>query len=130
MARRKHAEEEKEAGKTAQTVTVVGYVDEADEEDGTVGIRITTEDALSYRVHLDAKGKELFDLVDEEVAVTGSLQKDRKGRGVLRVKRYEVMDDYEDDFDDDRDDDDRDDYDVFRDDDDFRPSRRGTGTDE
>ncbi|MGD8366705.1 MAG: hypothetical protein PVG78_03600, partial [Desulfobacterales bacterium] len=128
MAKRKTAEKEKEVGKTAQTVTVVGYVDEYDDEDGSTGIRITTEDAQSYRIHLDGKGKELFELVDEEVVLTGWLQKDRGGNRILRVKRYEVIDDYEDDVDEDRDD--YDDYDDFHDDDDFRPRRRGTGTDE
>lgn len=68
--------------------------------------------------------------------VTGAIQTDRNGDRTLWVKTYELIDDDPDDYDEDRGDD-FDDYDEFRgfddefrDDDDDRPWRRGTGTDE
>jgi hypothetical protein len=120
--------------KSAQTVTFFGYVDEVDNEDGTTGVRITTEDAESVRIHLDEKGMELLDLVDEEIVVTGAVQTDCNGGRILWVKNYELIDNNPDEFDEDPDDD-YDDYDEFRGDDDFRdddddrPWRSGTGTD-
>jgi len=130
----------KQAGKfpprTAQTVTFVGYVDEVENDDGTTGVRITTEDAESVQIHLDDKGRELLDRVDEEIIVTGAIQTDRNGDRTLWVKTYELIDDDPDDYNEDRGDDfgDYDEFrgfdDEFRDDDDDRPWRRGTGTDE
>lgn len=126
---------EKKAGKSSipREVTIIGYVDEVESEDGSPAIQITTEEDERYRVHPNPKGEELFDFIDEEVAVSGVVQKDRRGLSVITVKRYEVIDDYEDyddeeeeyrDREDDYDDYDEDDYD---DGDDFRPKRRKAG---
>lgn len=119
---------EKKVSKSSapREATIIGYVDEFEAEDGSPAIQITTEDDERYRVHPDLKGEELFDFLDEEVAVSGVVQKDRKGIPVITVKRYEVIDD--DDYEDDEDEylDREDDYDNY-DDDDFRPTRRKTG---
>ncbi|MCF8078584.1 MAG: hypothetical protein K9K88_04805 [Desulfobacterales bacterium] len=121
--------EKKESKSSApREVTIIGYVDEVEAEDGSPAIQITTEDDERYRVHSDHKGDELFDFLDEEVAVSGVVQKDRRGTPVITVKNYEVIDDY-DDYDDDEDEyiDREDDYDNYDDDDDFRPTRRKAG---
>ncbi|MCF8052507.1 MAG: hypothetical protein K9L59_14790 [Desulfobacterales bacterium] len=118
--------EKKESKSSApREVTIIGYVDEVEAEDGSPAIQITTEDDECYRVHSDHKGDELFDLLDEEVTVSGVVQKDRRGTPVITVKNYEVIDDYDDDEDEyiDR----EDDYDNYDDDDDFRPTRRKAG---
>jgi hypothetical protein len=121
---------EKKVSKSSapREATIIGYVDEVEAEDGSPAIQITTEDDERYRVHPDPKGEELFDFLDEEVAVSGVVQKDRKGIPVITVKRYEVIDDY-DDYDDEEEEylDREDDYDDYDDDDDFRPTKRKAG---
>ena len=120
--------EKKESKSNApREVTIVGYVDEVEAKDGSPAIQITTEDDECYHVHSDPKGDELFDFLDEEVAVSGVIQKYRLGTPVITVKNYEVIDDC-DDYDDDEDEyiDREEDYDNY-DDDDFRPTRRKAG---
>ncbi|MEJ2723711.1 MAG: hypothetical protein P8175_03525 [Deltaproteobacteria bacterium] len=104
--------------KPGKAVTIRGFVS-ADEWDGrknVIAISITTDDE-DYRVELDKVGEELFDYLDEDVEVTGTIRQEKNGTKYIRVSNYEVLeeeyeseqgflDDEDDfDFDDDEDDD-------------------------
>jgi hypothetical protein len=87
----------------AREVTINGYVEEVELEDGNSGIMINDGDD-DYHLIMDKSGKKLLDHIDEEVEVTGMLSK-KSGELVLKVTRFRLVDDYEDqdedeDFDD------------------------------
>ena len=101
--------------KPGKEVSIKGFVS-ADEWDGrknVIAISITTDDE-DYRVELDKVGEELFDYLDEDVEVTGTIRQEKNGTTYIRVTHYEVLeeeyegeerfldeDDYDDsDFDD------------------------------
>jgi hypothetical protein len=105
--------------KPGKEVTIKGFVS-ADEWDGrknVIAISITTDDE-DYRVELDKVGEELFDYLDVDVEVTGTVQQEKNGTKYIRVTNYEVLEEeYESEqgFLDDADDDD---YDFDDDDED------------
>jgi len=76
--------------------TVVGYVvpSEWDSEDNVVSITIAT-DADDYVVEMNKLGEELFDFLDEDVEVTGTVREDKDGTKRLLVISYEVLEDEE-----------------------------------
>ena len=84
--------------------TIVGYVvpSEWDSEDNVVSISITTEDD-DYVVEMNKLGEELFDFLDEDVEVTGTVREDKDGTKRIRIISYEVLEDAEDDEYDDED---------------------------
>ena len=64
--------------KPGKEVTVKGFVS-ADEWNGrknVIAISITTDDE-DYRVELDKVGEELFDYLDEDVEVTGTIRQEK-----------------------------------------------------
>jgi len=78
--------------KPGKEVTVKGFVS-ADEWDGrknVIAISITTDDE-DYRVELDKVGEELFDYLDEDVEVTGTIRQEKNGTKYIRVTHYEVL---------------------------------------
>jgi autonomous glycyl radical cofactor GrcA len=81
--------------------TIVGYVvpSEWDSEDNVVSISITTDDD-DYVVEMNKLGEELFDFLDEDVEVTGTVREDKDGTKRIRVISYEVLEDAEDEYDD------------------------------
>jgi hypothetical protein len=89
----------------AKEVTINGYVEEVELEDGNSGILINDGDDDYYLV-MDKSGKKLLDHIDEEVEVTGMLSK-RQGELTLKVIRFRLVDEYDDQDDDDDDFDDR-----------------------
>jgi hypothetical protein len=113
------------SGKTGKDMTIVGFIRavEWDDFDDVVSVAIST-DENDYIVELNKKGKELFDLLDEEVTVTGIIKQDSEGNFRIAVGEYAIiesdddLDDFEEDDDDDYDEDDFDDFDDYDDDDD------------
>ena len=87
-------------GKPPREETIVGYVvpSEWDSEDNVVSISITTDDD-DYVVEMNKLGEELFDFLDEDVEVTGTVRDDKDGTKRIRVISYEVLEDVEEDED-------------------------------
>ena len=78
--------------KPGKEVTIKGFVS-ADEWDGrknVIAISITTDDE-DYRVELDKVGQELFDYLDEDVEVSGTIRQEKNGTKFIRVTHYEVL---------------------------------------
>jgi hypothetical protein len=78
--------------KPGKEVTIRGFVS-ADDWDGrkrVIAISITTDDE-DYRVELDKVGEELFDYLDEDVEVTGTVRQEKDGHRYIRVSHYEVL---------------------------------------
>ena len=77
--------------------TIVGYVvpSEWDSEDNVVSISISTDDD-DYVVEMNQLGEELFDFLDEDVEVTGTVREDKDGTKRIRVISYEVLEDVDD----------------------------------
>ncbi len=93
----------KEAGAES---TIRGTVTAAkwDDEDNVTGVMIVTEDDDEYYVDLKGTGKELLDLVDADVEITGAISK-KGGTQQIAVKEYKEIElsDREDDEDEDED---------------------------
>ena len=98
--------------------TIRGTVTAAkwDDEDNVTGVMIVTDDDDEYYVDLKGAGKDLLDLLDADVEITGAISK-KGGSQQIVVKDYkeiEIADSDEDDDDDEDDEDydeDEDDYD-------------------
>jgi hypothetical protein len=109
----------KKAKQTGKEITIVGVVEENEEEGGT-GLIIATDDD-DYIVELNKQGKRLSQEVDMDVEVTGIVTKNEDGTKRISVTRFEVLE--SDDEDDDEEfygDDDDEPYDDDDDDDDTR----------
>ena len=80
------------AGLAAVEMSITGtvYADDWDAKDNVIAVVIETADGESYNVSDDAKGKELFKLVDKNVKVTGVVE-DTGGEKIITVMAYEVM---------------------------------------
>ena len=97
----------KENQAATNEATIIGFVEEIELENGDSGIQIDGDD-YQYQVVMDKQGKKLFDHVDEEVEVLGTVSKN-KGVRQLKVSRFSLLDSYE------YDDEDYDDYDDYDD---------------
>ena len=74
-----------------------------DNEDNVISIELSTEDE-DYEVEPNATGKELFDLIGEEVEVVGTVTRRKGENDLIKIIKYEVLDyDYDEDRDDDED---------------------------
>ena len=108
----------KKAKHTVKEITIVGVVEEYEEED--TGLIIATDED-DYVVELNKQGKKLSQEVGMDVEVTGVVTKDDDGTTRITIKKFEVLE-----FDDDDDDDDEtyfdddDDDETYYDDDDTR----------
>ena len=82
-------------------ITINGYLEEVELEDGNSGV-VINDGEDDYYVVMDKTGKKLLDHIDEEVELTGVLSKNR-GELMIAVTHYHLVDDYEDmdDLDDD-----------------------------
>lgn len=78
------------AAKKTQTTTLTGIVIPTDWNDHheVVAAALATADEREYRIGANRKGKELLDLLQQPVEVTGTLEQDGNGRTVITVKRY------------------------------------------
>jgi len=100
---------------TTRLTTIVGYVEEI-EEDDNIGAIIYTDDE-DYIVEMSKQGKALLDEAGAEVRVTGTVSKDKDGMKHIVVLRFEVLEteddedeDYDEEYDEGYDDEYDDDY--------------------
>ena len=68
----------KKAKHTGKEVTIVGVVEEIEDEEGNSVLIISTEDD-DYEVELNKQGKRLFQEVDMDVEVTGFVTRNDDG---------------------------------------------------
>ena len=113
----------KKAKYAGKEMTIVGVVEEIEEEDGN-GVIIATDDD-DYVVELNKQGKRLSQEVDMDVEVTGIITKSGDGTKRITVTKFEVLESDDDDDDDemyygDDDDESYDDDETYDDDDDTR----------
>lgn len=107
--------------KPVKEITILGYISEIEtDNDDFVGVKITTDDDDEYYVTQNKAGRQLSNLIDEDVEVTGIVSVDGDdGIKYITVSDYEVLDldyGYEDDDDEDDDDVDGEDDDYFKED--------------
>ncbi len=89
----------KKAFRKEELITLDGFVEEVELEDGKIGI-VVNDGENDYFVVLDKKGKKLGSHVDEEVEVSGTLS-EKDGQSWLKVTYFQLIDYYEDMVDDD-----------------------------
>jgi len=63
---------------------------EWDEENHVTGITLSTVEEEEYRIHQDNTGRQLFRLLQKEVAVSGVVGLDAQGNRLITVKAYDV----------------------------------------
>lgn len=80
-------------------VTITGFIEEIELEDGEMGLQIDDGDDV-YLVIMDKIGRKLERHIDEEVDVTGLMTNTADYREI-EVKMFRLTDDYYDDDDDD-----------------------------
>lgn len=80
-------------------ITIDGFVEEVELEDGSLGI-VIYDGENDYYIVLDKKGLKLSNHIDEEVEVTGTLS-EKDGELWLKVTYFQLIDDFEDMYDDD-----------------------------
>jgi hypothetical protein len=90
---------------TTKEITITGYIEEIELEDGEMGLQIDDGDD-AYLVVMDTIGSKLQDHIDEEVDVTG-FRTSTAGKREIKVKKFRPAEDYyyDDDDSDDEDDD-------------------------
>jgi hypothetical protein len=110
----------KKAKHTGKEITIIGVVEEIEDESGD-GVIIATDDD-DYVVELNKQGKRLSQEVDMDVEVTGIVTKDGDGTKRISVTKFEVLESDDDDDDEiyygDDDDESFDDDEPYDDDDD------------
>ena len=87
----------KKAKNTGKEITIVGAVEEYEEEGGT-GLIIATDDD-DYVVELNKQGKRLSQEVDMDVEVTGFVTKNDDGTKRITVTKFETFESDDDDED-------------------------------
>jgi hypothetical protein len=115
----------KKAKNTGKEITIIGVVEENEEEGGT-GLIIATDDD-DYVVELNKQGKRLSQEVDMDVEVTGIVTKGEDGTKRITVTKFEVLESDDDDEDEDEEyygDDDDESYDDDEPSDDDDDTRR------
>ena len=62
-----------------------------DENDNVVRVVIYTPDQDGYLIDRNKKGKELLDLLQREVEVSGTMREDEDGDLIFKVKEYSLI---------------------------------------
>ena len=75
---------------------IVGFVkpNDWDDDDTVTELSISTDDD-DYIVESNTLGEELFDLLDEDVDVTGIVTEDKERKKRIHITSYEVLENYE-----------------------------------
>ena len=97
---------------SSKEITIVGFVEETEREDGQMGLQINDGDH-DYQVVMDKIGKKLEHYIDEEVLVTGVATGTRSQREI-KVNNFRLTDDEGDGDDDGYYDEDKDFFDDER----------------
>lgn len=72
------------------SITGTVYADDWDDKGNVALVVVETSDGEIYYVSGDAKGKELFKLVEKNVRVSGIVE-DAGGEKVITVKKYKIL---------------------------------------
>jgi hypothetical protein len=75
-------------------ITIDGFVEEVDLEDGNIGI-VVYDGENDYLVVMDKKGMKLSNHINEEVEVSGTLS-EKDGELWLKVTYFQLIEDFED----------------------------------
>jgi len=59
-----------------------------DEEGDAIAVAVSSLDEQEYFIERDEKGKELLQLMQQEVEVSGTVRKATRGHKIIRVKSY------------------------------------------
>lgn len=97
----------KEKASASKEMTITGYVEEFENEEGKSGVIINDGD-YEFVVVMDKQGNKLLDYMDEEIEATGIVSK-KSGVREIKIINFRLLDEYEDDeefFEDEDDDDD------------------------
>jgi hypothetical protein len=78
----------------ANEITIYGYLDKIELEDGNLGV-LVYDGEDDYYVVMDKFGQQLLDHINEEIEATGTLSKE-DGQLVLNVTHFRPVDYYED----------------------------------
>jgi hypothetical protein len=71
-------------------MTVTGFVEEFDSVGEGIGLMIATNED-NYLVNLNKNGNKLFDALDQQVKITGLVERDREGIKHITVTRFSVV---------------------------------------
>jgi hypothetical protein len=82
-----------EAGLRGEEVLLKGVVipGDTDVRLTMISIVLSTDQELDFMIERDAKGDELFDHLRELVRGKGFIREDEKGRRMIRITDYEVL---------------------------------------
>ncbi len=64
---------------------------EWDDDDDVIGVAIQTSDEEEYRVDVNKKGRELLDLIEQEVEVSGMIREDEYDNFIIKVNEYSLI---------------------------------------
>jgi len=64
---------------------------EWDDDDDVIGVAIQTSDEEEYRVDGNKKGRELLDLIEQEVEVSGMIREDEYDNFIIKVNEYSLI---------------------------------------
>lgn len=99
-----------------RTITGIVIPGEWDDDDNITKVAIQTEDYDEYLVEYSGKGKELSAFIDYNVEVTGTVKRLANGEMSINVKKYQALEDYEEEAYDESPDDDDEYYDKRQED--------------
>jgi len=82
---------------TDKPVTLSGVVTAArwDKGEQVTSVTISATDEQEYLVENTSKGRELLELIHEQVQVVGVVKKNSEGKKIICVDRYTVIKEYE-----------------------------------
>jgi vacuolar-type H+-ATPase subunit E/Vma4 len=107
--------------KEEKTETIIGYVDET-EDDDIVGLIISTEEE-DFVVDMNKHGRRLLQELGSEVEATGVVKRSKDGKKTISITSFEILDEEDDEEDEEeiyadqyRNDDDFENDDFYRDD--------------
>ena len=90
-----------------RTITGIVIPAEWDDDDNITKVAIQTEDYDEYLVEYSGKGKELSAFIDYNVEVTGTVKRRANDEMTINVKKYQSLEEYEEEaYDESLDDDD------------------------
>jgi vacuolar-type H+-ATPase subunit E/Vma4 len=80
--------------KEGKTETIIGYVDET-EDDDIVGLIISTEEE-DFVVEMNKHGRRLLQELGSEVEATGTVVRGKDGKKTISITSFEILDEDED----------------------------------
>jgi hypothetical protein len=82
--------------KQAKLETIIGYVNEM-EDDDVVGLIISTEED-DYVVEMNGRGKRLQDEVGARVEATGAVKREKDGTKIISISDFEILEEESEEY--------------------------------